>query len=91
MENDKRTLILPPTKTTNQPTPNEIRLLKIKRENLEMINISQDDVDFIMQEIQKNQITKNFENFWIFYLKFQAGNFFSDLLGRYFFLDIPFP
>ena len=60
MENDKRTLILPPTKTTNQPTPNEIRLLKIKRENLEMINISQDDVDFIMQEIQKIKPRKIF-------------------------------
>ena len=60
MENDKRTLILPPTKTTNQPTPNEIRLLKIKRENLEMINISQDDVDFIMQEIQKIKSRKKF-------------------------------
>ena len=64
MENDKRTLILPPTKTTNQPTPNEIRLLKIKRENLEMINISQDDVDFIMQEFQKIKSRK------IFYPKF---------------------
>ena len=64
MENDKRTLILPPTKTTNQPTPNEIRLLKIKRENLEMINISQDDVDIIMQEIQKIKSRK------IFYPKF---------------------
>ena len=60
VENDKHSLILPPTKTTNQPTPNEIRLLRIKRKNLEMINISQDDVDFIMQEIQKFWCDENF-------------------------------
>ena len=74
MENDKRTLILPPTKTTNQPTPNEIRLLKIKRENLEMIDISQDDVDFIMQEIQKIKSRKILKSFGIFYPKFKLGN-----------------
>ena len=69
VENDKHSLILPPTKTTNQPTPNEIRLLRIKRENLEMINISQDDVDFIMQEIQKFWSYENFYFLLFFYFK----------------------
>ena len=85
MENDERTLILPPTKTTNQPTPNEIRLLKIKRENLEMISISHDDVDFIMQEIQKIKSRKKFIR------NFKLENFCQVFFDRCLFLDIPSP
>ena len=47
-----------PQKQPISPRQNEIRLLKIKRENSEMINISQEDVDFIMQEIQKIKLQK---------------------------------
>ena len=56
-----------PQKQPISPRQNEIRLLKIKREKLEMINISQEDVDFIMQENSKKQVAKNFKNFSFFY------------------------
>ena len=52
-----------PQKQPISPRQNEIRLLKIKREKLEMINISQEDVDFIMQENSKKYIAKNFKIF----------------------------
>ena len=61
-----------PQKQPISPRQNEIRLLKIKREKLEMINISQEDVDFIMQEIQKNKLQKKFlSKFLIFFPEFQ--------------------
>ena len=59
-----------PQKQPISPRQNEIRLVKIKRENLEMINILQDDLDFIMQEIQKNKLQK-ISKFSIFFPEFQ--------------------
>ena len=57
-----------------------------------MINISQEDVDFIMQEIQKNKLQKISKFFEFFLPIFKMINFrlecFQVSLRRFSFLDI---